>query len=399
MSVRYWILEDDRVEGPFAPEELRDLPHFESDSLVHPEAAEGGWVQAASVPGLAVIFRPRGGFLPPEPTLRDLTVLGGLLERTERMEEELRRVGEEAGRRDEDLLGLKAQLEAAAQESAGLRQVLEGLSERLDPLQTLQVSVSELQRSEAERGAAIEQLKALVESLTGKLGSLADASRSEEVDELRSRLALLQEEVDLMRASASSAPPEPAPAPIEPTAPEPVLAEPEPVLPEPAPEAAAAEPVIEPLMPEPVLPEPALPELALPEPVPPPIVEKVPLHRRRSVQISAAAVLLLLLLSAYFMLGRKKAPASPPPPPPAQTLAPEPLPPAPPVVEEPPPPVSAVVPKAAKKKPRPRKTAEKVLTQKQKEEQLKRDIINRIRLRMSGGSPREGLKQDKPSSD
>jgi hypothetical protein len=360
--MRYWILEDDRVKGPFAPEELRALPHFDESSLVYPETEEGGWAQASSVPRLSLLFKPQpSGLLPPEPTLRDLALLGGLLEKTERLEERLGEVQAGLSRRDGELDGLKASLEASAREGEELKRLVEGLAARLEALAGIQEAVSGIQRAESEKAAAIEQLRGAVEALAAKLGS------KDEMDELRSKLALLQEEMGLMRGAVSAAPPM------------------EEIAPEPAPPVEEAPP--------PPVEEPPPPP---PEPVPPALLAaSQPENRRSRILLSAVIVLLLLLLGAYFAF-LKKAPPPAEPPPPVQP-APEP----PPVQAAPEPqaPVSAVVPKPAKRKPRPRKAAEKVLTQKEKDEKVKKDIINKIRLRMSGGAPREGLVQEKKAGE
>jgi len=179
------------------------LPYFNENSLIHPEAEEGGWVPAASVPDLALPFMAQpSASLPSQPSLRELVVLSGLLEKTQRLEEELRAVRADFVRRDEELSRLKARLDVCAWKSDEVQRSLEGAAVRLESSAGIREEVSELRRAERERSAVMKHLQDSVDALTTKLGSLAAASHPEEISDLRARLSLLEEKMDLRTAKA-----------------------------------------------------------------------------------------------------------------------------------------------------------------------------------------------------
>ena len=97
--MNYWLFEDERIQGPFSTEQLRDMPSFGPATLAHPDerfdpAAER-WTPAREIPQLALVLAAKeraaheGRFLAPEPTVRDLPVLGAILEQAEKFEEAL----------------------------------------------------------------------------------------------------------------------------------------------------------------------------------------------------------------------------------------------------------------------------------------------------------------------
>ncbi|MBI3300332.1 MAG: hypothetical protein HYZ75_19365 [Elusimicrobia bacterium] len=115
--MKYWLFEDEALHGPFSPGELKERPRFARGTLVHPEErfdpAEERWIQAGDIPQLALVLAAKerqaseGRFIAPEPTVRDLPVLGAILEGSEKLEEAL--------------VSLRAQFRAVEDAMDGLR--------------------------------------------------------------------------------------------------------------------------------------------------------------------------------------------------------------------------------------------------------------------------------------
>jgi len=92
----YWLLHEDRPDGPFTEEELRDHPSFSREALVHPDRRidpkDERWMEAGDMPDLALMLdeldRLAAGekLVQPQPTVRDLPLLGALIERVQRIE-------------------------------------------------------------------------------------------------------------------------------------------------------------------------------------------------------------------------------------------------------------------------------------------------------------------------
>src|ERR1035437_2096240 len=94
--MKYWIFQNNQVLGPYAPDDLSRHAAFGAESLACPEVRRGtsmgDWQRAGMVPDLSVVLvraSQSGGAqnsvatlsgLPPEPTLKDLAILGSLQE-------------------------------------------------------------------------------------------------------------------------------------------------------------------------------------------------------------------------------------------------------------------------------------------------------------------------------
>src|ERR1035437_9620787 len=101
--MKYWIFQNNQVLGPYAPDDLSRHAAFGAESLVCPEGRRGtsmgDWQRAGMVPDLSVALvkaaqaqNAQGAVatlagLPPEPTLKDLAVLGGLQEKMSMLED------------------------------------------------------------------------------------------------------------------------------------------------------------------------------------------------------------------------------------------------------------------------------------------------------------------------
>ena len=144
--MKYWLFEDEALHGPFSPDELRERPRFGPGTLVHPEerfdpAAER-WLQAASVPQLALVLAAcerqthEGRFIAPEPAVRDLPVLGAILEESEKLEEALVALRAQFRSVEDAMDGLRADGRAYQASTDGFKAAMETLSARFDGFKT-----------------------------------------------------------------------------------------------------------------------------------------------------------------------------------------------------------------------------------------------------------------------
>ncbi|TPW20533.1 MAG: hypothetical protein FD126_1585, partial [Elusimicrobia bacterium] len=133
-NMKYWLFQNNQVGGPFDRDELSNTPGFSAESLVCPEGRKGtqmgDWQRAGVMAELAETLLkmarvPAGAgagggssFLPPEPTLRDLAVLGTLQEKVSLLENSLSSLHEELRAREEEISGLKVELSQKGAEAA-----------------------------------------------------------------------------------------------------------------------------------------------------------------------------------------------------------------------------------------------------------------------------------------
>src|SRR5471032_2375776 len=101
--MKYWIFQSNQVLGPYEPDDLSRHSAFGAESLVCPEGRKGttmgDWQRAGMVPDLSVALVRAAQSntaptsvatlmgLPPEPTLKDLAMLGSLQEKMAMMED------------------------------------------------------------------------------------------------------------------------------------------------------------------------------------------------------------------------------------------------------------------------------------------------------------------------
>ncbi|MFA6092810.1 MAG: hypothetical protein WCU88_05850 [Elusimicrobiota bacterium] len=291
--MRYWLFHNNQVAGPYDREELVQTPGFGADALVCPEGRKGtqmgDWQRAGIVSELAeALLRSSkiptltlassggsAGLLPPEPTLRDLAVLGSLQEKVQLLENVLGQLQEDLRARDQETSQLKVQLELKSQESATLSSKLTDMEARLIAAESLKEELLRARQEERETAESLKQGLSKVQA-DDRTAAEAQAAQAQALEALRGKFESSQEElkrqideIDRRQNAASSVLPPPAP--------EPFRAPPAAVLPAQAPvQTAAPLPALEPA--------PAAAAVIAPEPLPaftppaehPPALESAP---------------------------------------------------------------------------------------------------------------------------
>ena len=173
--MKYWVFQNNQVVGPFDREAIGEVAGFSSDSLVCPEGRKGtqmgDWTRAGVVPELAeallaatrIPAMARGGIergssslLPPEPTLRDLAVLGSLQERVGALETLANRLQDELRSRDTEISRLKIELDQKARSASELQTRFADLEVKTINLAGVK---DELERTREEARAAAERIE------------------------------------------------------------------------------------------------------------------------------------------------------------------------------------------------------------------------------------------------
>ncbi|MDX6769501.1 MAG: GYF domain-containing protein, partial [Elusimicrobiota bacterium] len=226
--MKYWVFQNNQVIGPYAPDDLGRLVAFTPESLVCPEGRKGtsmgDWQRAGMVPDLSVALvksnqrQPaRGGLatlagLPPEPTLKDLAVLGSLQEKVAMLEDvaaqlqeslrlkeaELSAVHGALADKDREVADARHQAELQRKESEELKSRLSAFEEKLGGVNALSESLDKAVEAERQvQGDVLKQGETI-------------AALARELEELRRRL---EERGAAPAPSAFSAPPAVAGAP------------------------------------------------------------------------------------------------------------------------------------------------------------------------------------------
>ncbi|MCX5790532.1 MAG: hypothetical protein NTX64_18825 [Elusimicrobia bacterium] len=173
--MKYWVFQNNQVVGPFDREAIGEVAGFSSDSLVCPEGRKGtqmgDWTRAGVVPELAeallaatrIPAMARGGIergssslLPPEPTLRDLAVLGSLQERVGALETLANRLQDELRSRDTEISRLKIELDQKARSASELQTKFADLEVKTINLAGVK---DELERAREDARAAAERIE------------------------------------------------------------------------------------------------------------------------------------------------------------------------------------------------------------------------------------------------
>jgi hypothetical protein len=203
--MKYWMFQNNQVVGPHDREELGNMPTFSPESLVCPEGRRGtqmgDWQRAGVVAELAETLLKKskvpagagGGpvagesLLPPEPTLRDLAVLGTLQEKVELLENALNQVQEELRLRDDEIGGLKTDLDVKGQESENLRSKLVDLETKMAETDVLKEEIHKAQQTESLQAESIDQIKNQLDTVQTDISTVRDDVRSS-VDQLEQGL-------------------------------------------------------------------------------------------------------------------------------------------------------------------------------------------------------------------
>ncbi|HBL17126.1 MAG: hypothetical protein A2X36_01460 [Elusimicrobia bacterium GWA2_69_24] len=180
--MKYWLFQSNQVVGPFDREELSTVPGFTAESLVCPEGRKGthmgDWQRAgvvaelaetllrmARVPaGVGVSSDPGFSTLPPEPTLRDLAVLGTLQEKVGLLENALSQLQDELQSREEEISSLKVELDQRGQDTVALQGKVGALEERLGATEALKEDLAHTQAEQSQEAKTIEELRAQLDS-------------------------------------------------------------------------------------------------------------------------------------------------------------------------------------------------------------------------------------------
>jgi hypothetical protein len=192
--MKYWIFQNNQVNGPHDAEDLARQPAFSAEALVCPEGRKGtsmgDWQRAGMLPELSVALlkasqlaaagagASRGGggqgLLPPEPTLRDLAALGSLQEKVALLEGALAELQDGLRRKDSELLNLHRELEEKKRAEAELVSKLGGLEERLNAVSKIRESLDETIAAEKGVEGSVERQRQTMEELARGLEALRE---------------------------------------------------------------------------------------------------------------------------------------------------------------------------------------------------------------------------------
>ncbi|MDA4133256.1 MAG: hypothetical protein OK454_09070 [Thaumarchaeota archaeon] len=139
--MKYWIFQSNQVLGPYEPDDLSRHSSFGAESLVCPEGRRGtsmgDWQRAGMVPDLSVaLVRASQSHsvqssvatlagLPPEPTLKDLAVLGSLQEKMSMLEDVVLQLQEGLRVKDTELAALHSELAGKERQSSVMKSAME----------------------------------------------------------------------------------------------------------------------------------------------------------------------------------------------------------------------------------------------------------------------------------
>lgn len=210
--MKYWIFQHNQVLGPYDGEQISQVKGFNAESLVCPEGRKGtemgDWQRAGVVSELADSLLKTSGrpvatatrsageaLLPPEPTLRDLAVLGTLQEKTSILENAINQLQEDLHTRDTELSRLK--IELASKERA-----LHEFGSKLAELEGRVITLSSLKD---DVGKDERQIRDLSEKLVEAREELRRDLQRAEDEEKNSSAKLAEDERQLSELAAKLA--------------------------------------------------------------------------------------------------------------------------------------------------------------------------------------------------
>ncbi|MDE2511705.1 MAG: hypothetical protein KGL74_11340, partial [Elusimicrobia bacterium] len=246
--MKYWIFQNNQVLGPFEPNDMSQHPSFTAESLVCPEGRRGtsmgDWQRAGMVPDLSVALVKAAqshsvrssvatlAGLPPEPTLKDLAVLGSLQEKMALLEDVVLQLQEGLRTKDAELAALHEELAGKDRESSEMKRESSEIKQDADRLKQDADKLkqqTEVQRREAAvLKAETEEFKFKISELEERLGAVnrlsdtiekaveAEKHVEHDVEAQGETLAELTKEMEALRTqlherlTAAAPPPPPA---------------------------------------------------------------------------------------------------------------------------------------------------------------------------------------------
>ncbi|MFI5362735.1 MAG: hypothetical protein ACHQ49_12250 [Elusimicrobiota bacterium] len=225
--MKYWIFQSNQVLGPYEPDDLSRHAAFGAESLVCPEGRRGtsmgDWQRAGMVPDLSVALvrasQAQGSQtsvatmagLPPEPTLKDLAILGSLQEKMAMLEDVVNQLQSGLRVKDAELAALRSELAGKDRQSAIMKSAMEREAEEL------QAQTNEFKRKMGE----LEDRVGVVARLGETIEKAVEAEKHVEhdVEAHGAAIADITKEFEALRARMGDRPA--AAASPEPTSPEP----------------------------------------------------------------------------------------------------------------------------------------------------------------------------------
>ncbi|MDE2290631.1 MAG: hypothetical protein KGL53_01005, partial [Elusimicrobia bacterium] len=217
--MRYFVYSDERLEGPFTAEELRSRDGFGRATLVCPEEGldetRARWRAAEEVPQLALALDERErarfskSFLPPQPMVRDLPVLGSILDQVERIEGVVVGMRAELAQHEAEQQALTDAARAAVGRDDEIKEAARRLEARVAALEPLVEETeklrSALKSAEQARAALASNLAALSSSLDVQSAKTAalEADMPPRLEEARRGAESLREELESARAETA----------------------------------------------------------------------------------------------------------------------------------------------------------------------------------------------------
>ncbi|MBI5244125.1 MAG: hypothetical protein HY922_10700 [Elusimicrobia bacterium] len=227
--MRYWLFQNNQVVGPHDRDELTIVPGFSAESLVCPEGRKGtqmgDWQRAGVVSELAeallkmskvpagVLGGASPGLLPPEPTLRDLALLGSLQEKVTLLESVITQLQEDVRTRDQELANLKIDYELKTKESEALKAQVEEVEKRLAQIDFLKEELAKTQLEEREMANSQLSQAQTISDIKSRFET-AQSEMRKQIEDLRIHGAQLQDvEAKPLQAALGPSTPPPAMAP------------------------------------------------------------------------------------------------------------------------------------------------------------------------------------------
>ncbi|MBI5203270.1 MAG: hypothetical protein HY925_16890, partial [Elusimicrobia bacterium] len=174
--------------GPFDRETISQVAGFSAESLVCPEGRKGtqmgDWQRAGVVPEMAEALlaatrtpvlsragaeRGAGSMLPPEPTLRDLAVLGSLQERVSQLETSSQKMQDELRAKDTEISRLKVELDHKSRSAADMQTKVADLEVKAYGLSSLKDELDRAKDEARVSGVKLEEHQRALEELKEKL--------------------------------------------------------------------------------------------------------------------------------------------------------------------------------------------------------------------------------------